>query len=128
MPTNKSKKISIQHHIANVLIEPNSATEVKILKKLIEGALDTYQREQVIDTEFIHEEMRKKHGAYYRTPGYMVWIYRRGRTRLTQAAFAKKLKIKQHHISEIEHNKRPVGKELAKKMAKLFKCDYRKFL
>jgi DNA-binding XRE family transcriptional regulator len=46
----------------------------------------------------------------------------------TQKALAEKLGIKQHHISEMENNKRPIGKELAKKIAGVFNTDYREYL
>ena len=32
--------------------------------------------------------------------------------------------IPQRHISEMEHGKRPIGKERAKKLAKVLKVDY----
>lgn len=47
---------------------------------------------------------------------------------LTQKALAEKLCIKQHHISEMEHGKRPVGKKMAMRFAEIFDVDYRVFL
>lgn len=51
--------------------------------------------------------------------------YREG---LTQKAFGKKLGIEQTNISKMEQGKRPIGKTLAKRIAKVFKSDYRIFL
>ena len=52
----------------------------------------------------------------------------RGREGLTQIQLAEKLGIKQSHISQMEHSKRPVGKKLAQKLGQLFNIDYRLFL
>ncbi len=46
----------------------------------------------------------------------------------TQRQLAEKTGIKQHHISEMENGKRPIGKKNAKILAKVFKTDYRIFL
>ena len=47
---------------------------------------------------------------------------------ITQRDLAKAIGISQHHISEMENGKRPIGKEMAKRLAKFFKTDYRVFL
>jgi DNA-binding XRE family transcriptional regulator len=47
---------------------------------------------------------------------------------LTQVQLARLSGIPQRHISEMEHGKRPIGKELAKKLAQVLKIDYRVFL
>ncbi len=47
---------------------------------------------------------------------------------LTQAQLADKLEIPQSNISQIETGKRAVGKNLAKRLAKIFNLDYRVFL
>jgi plasmid maintenance system antidote protein VapI len=36
--------------------------------------------------------------------------------------------IHRRHISEMENGKRPIGKENAKKLAKVLNADYRMFL
>ena len=51
--------------------------------------------------------------------------YREG---FTQAQLAAKIGAKRHHISEMEHGKRPIGKEMAKRLAKALKTDYKVFL
>jgi DNA-binding XRE family transcriptional regulator len=51
--------------------------------------------------------------------------YREG---LSQTEFAKKLNISQSNLSAMENGRRTIGKELAKKIAKIFKVDYRIFL
>ena len=47
---------------------------------------------------------------------------------ITQVRLSELTGIPQHHISEMEHGKRPIGRETARKLAKVFKTDYRYFL
>ena len=47
---------------------------------------------------------------------------------LTQVQLARLTGIPQRHISEMEHGKRPIGKERAKKLAEILKVDYHIFL
>jgi DNA-binding XRE family transcriptional regulator len=47
---------------------------------------------------------------------------------MTQNQLSELTGIPQHHISEMESGKRPIGKATAKKLAKVFKKDYRIFL
>lgn len=52
----------------------------------------------------------------------------RYKAELTQKALADQIHVKTHHISEMEHGKRPIGKSMAKRLANVFKMDYRIFL
>jgi DNA-binding XRE family transcriptional regulator len=52
----------------------------------------------------------------------------RKRESLTQKQLAGLLGISQTHISEMEHGKRPIGKEMAKRLARVLKVNYRVFL
>lgn len=52
----------------------------------------------------------------------------RHREDLTQKQLAERTGIPQHHISEMENGKRPIGKETAKKLAAALNIDYRVFL
>ena len=47
---------------------------------------------------------------------------------MTQVELAKKIKTDQRNISAMENGKRPIGKEMAKRLAKVFKTDYQVFL
>lgn len=47
---------------------------------------------------------------------------------ISQHKLSKMTGIPQHHISEMENGKRPIGKKNAKKFADVFNCDYRVFL
>ncbi len=58
-------------------------------------------------------------------------VYLRGirlREDLTQDALAGLTGISRSNISAMEHGKRAIGKETAKKLAAVLKCDYRRFL
>jgi ribosome-binding protein aMBF1 (putative translation factor) len=52
----------------------------------------------------------------------------RKREGITQKDLARAVGVKQAHISEMEHGKRPIGKELARRLAKVLKVDYRVLL
>jgi DNA-binding XRE family transcriptional regulator len=52
----------------------------------------------------------------------------RGKEGLTQKQLAELTGIAQHHISEMENGKRPIGKETARKLAAALNVDYRIFL
>lgn len=47
---------------------------------------------------------------------------------VTQKQLAEALDVRQHHISEMENGKRPIGKEIARRLANFFDVDYRLFL
>lgn len=58
-------------------------------------------------------------------------VYLRGirlREELTQQALAQLTGIPRSNISAMEHGKRPIGKETARKLAAILNCDYRRFL
>ena len=52
----------------------------------------------------------------------------RTREDLTQKALAEKTQLKPHHISEMENGKRPIVKEVAKRLALALNTDHRLFL
>jgi DNA-binding XRE family transcriptional regulator len=52
----------------------------------------------------------------------------RTREDLTQAQLAEKIGVRPHHISEMEHGKRVIGKAMAQKMATVLNASYKMFL
>ncbi len=52
----------------------------------------------------------------------------RHREGLTQAEMAKKINVTQADLSKMESGKRPIGKVIAKRIAKIFGVNYRYFL
>lgn len=47
---------------------------------------------------------------------------------LTQVGLARMLNIPRHHISAMEHGKRTIGKEMAKRLGKALRISYKVFL
>lgn len=47
---------------------------------------------------------------------------------LTQKELAELIAVRPHHISEMEHGKRSIGKKMAHRLADIFNVDYRVFL
>ena len=47
---------------------------------------------------------------------------------MTQAALASAIGVQRHHISEMEHDKRPIGRNMASRMGHVFHMDGRIFL
>ena len=52
----------------------------------------------------------------------------RKREGLTQKELAGVVRVSQTHISEMEHGKRPIGQEMARRLPKVLRVDYRVFL
>lgn len=52
----------------------------------------------------------------------------RARENLTQIQLAKKIKVTQSDISQMENGTRKIGRVIAKRIEKLFSVDYRSFL
>ena len=52
----------------------------------------------------------------------------RGKEGLTQRELAELTGIPQRHISEMENGKRPIGKEMARKLGQALNISYRAFL
>ena len=52
----------------------------------------------------------------------------RGKEGITQRELSRRVGIPQRHISEMERSKRPIGKEMAKKLGKALDIDYRVLL
>ncbi|MBN1378102.1 MAG: helix-turn-helix transcriptional regulator [Gammaproteobacteria bacterium] len=94
---------------------------------MIRSTLDQYLEEERLSAAVVHADAQKRFGKNYQTPGYYLRLYRL-RAEFTQADLANKTDMRQHHLSEMEHNKRPIGKAAAQKIAAVLKCDYHKFL
>ena len=88
-------------------------------------ALDALGFEEVRETV----PWREAFPAWSDTPwGSVALAGARQKENLTQIQLARLTGIPQRHISEMEHGKRPIGKERAKKLAKALKIDYHVFL
>ena len=86
------------------------------------------------DSEYINadslskEKIRAIKGKKeYRRAAYFVKLAR-NKESLTQLELAKKLKITQPNLSTMENARRPIGKEIAKRLSRIFKLNYKMFL
>ena len=122
-----SEALKIHHPLGDVRIAPANKVNAVRLKRVIRTALDDYLDEVRVPAALVHAEARGRHAANYGTPGYYLRLYRL-RANLSQVGLAEKTKMLQHHLSEMEHSKRPIGKTLAKRLAKILRCDYQRLL
>jgi len=122
-----SQALKIHHDLCDVVLKPSGKVNQARLKKMIRSTLDQYLAEDRVPAKVIHAQAKQRHGDQYRTPGYYLRLYRQ-RAELTQVELAGKTDIRQHHLSEMENNKRVLGKANAKKIASILDCDYRKLL
>lgn len=122
-----NEALRIDHDVGNVVLTPKGKVNMTRLKRMIRATLDQYLEEDRVPSDVVHNAAKSRHGATYQTPGYYLRLYRL-RAELTQTTLAKRLDVRQHHLSEMEHNKRVIGKAMAKKLAAELDCEYRKFL
>ena len=127
MRTQNQKVINFHHSLGDIRIKPAIDVRAEIIKRLIQLALDSYLEVKYIDADVVHDDAKLRHGDHYQTPGYYLKLFRT-RSDMTQQQLAEKLGVKQHHLSEMENNKRAVGKVLAKRIADILNFDYRKLL
>jgi DNA-binding XRE family transcriptional regulator len=100
-------------------VRPENADRIKEFVRQIEPAED----EPSISLEdFFSKHFTGQTEAAVALRGY------RYREDLTQKQLADQAGIPQRHISEMENGKRPIGKERAKKLAKVLNADYRMLL
>ncbi len=93
----------------------------RALRKLVAARQENYISASEIRT------ILKKKDPLIGTSGGTIHAYR-SRAGLTQHKLAKRAGLKQSHLSEMESNRRPVGRIVAKKLAKALNCDHRRFL
>ena len=91
--------------------------------KPILRSLKEYKEEGIPWRELAKDRIKAAGGE----SAYMVKSARQSAD-MTQAELAKRLKMPQSNISQIETGDRSVGKKLAKKLSKIFNLDYRVFL
>lgn len=120
-------QMRIHHELGDVVVQPTKTVNAARLKRTIREALDRYQDSERVPASVVHAEARERHGDTYRTSGYYLRLYRQ-RAELTQAQLAERAELRQHHLSEMEHNKRPIGKVTAQRLAEVLDCDYRRLL
>lgn len=100
------------------------AIPIKVAEKyIIKSNKSSKSQHKTIPAEVVFSELEKKLSR----PGAMLKGLRT-REGLTQIEFAQKIETTQNNISAMENGKRTIGKQIAKRIAKVFKIDYRYFL
>lgn len=122
-----NQAVTIHHDLGDVVLTPSGKVNESRLKKMIRSTLDQYLNEDRVPAKTLHNDRQQLHGSEYKSAGYYLRLYRQ-RSDLTQAELSEKTAIRQHHLSEMENNKRVLGKVNAKKLAETLQCDYRKLL
>jgi len=116
------QKPTKKHHTDNDMItlrlkvHRDNAAKVKEFARKIEGEEQRTYSIAEIFPDFVGKEKTLALRAY------------RTREDLTQRELAQKVGVPQRHISEMENGKRPIGKEMAKRFAKVLGIDYRVLL
>jgi DNA-binding XRE family transcriptional regulator len=122
-----NREVKIQHELGEVILRPAKPGAARRLRAALQRALDEYAAEDRIPADVLHREVRESNPERYGTPGYYLAVYRY-RADLTQAELARRAGVRQHHVSEMERNLRPIGKAMAHKFARILKCEYRRLL
>ena len=116
-PTEKQIEVRFRGTRADVIKLRRMARALKV-KDVTEWELE---EKELYDLEEVSPELSWNSGGVSIRGG-------RGKEGLTQKQLAELTGIAQHHISEMENGKRPIGKETARKLAKALNIDYRVFL
>jgi DNA-binding XRE family transcriptional regulator len=82
-----------------------------------------YQVEENVTADDVLRDIYKKYGK----TGSVIRGFR-AREDMKQIELAKKLGVTQGDLSKMDNGKRPVGKEMAHRLAKVFSANYRVFL
>lgn len=116
-PTEKQVEVRFRGTPANVIKLRRMAQALKV-KDVTEWNLD--EKESYSIAELSPETTWNSGGVAIRGG--------RGKEGLTQKQLAELTGIAQHHISEMENGKRPIGKDTARKLAAVLNINYRVFL
>jgi ribosome-binding protein aMBF1 (putative translation factor) len=82
-----------------------------------------YQVEENVPADDVLRDVHEKYGK----TGSVIRGFR-AREDMTQIELARQLRITQGDLSKMENGNRPVGKVMARRLAKVFSTDYRVFM
>ena len=107
-------------------------SDSNILRMRHKGALYQFpnkiaEKYRMRETSISAEEFFSKMDKKYTKAGALLQGVR-ARENITQIEMAKKLKVTQSDISQMENGKRKIGLKMAKRIAKLFDVHYESFL
>jgi DNA-binding XRE family transcriptional regulator len=114
-------KSSSGHHVILHLVHEGRVYHIP--KSVAEKYEDKSKAADRVLSENIFASIEKKY-----TKAGVLLRGTRHREGLTQVEMAKKINVTQADLSKMESGKRPIGKVIAKRIAKLFGVDYRYFL
>ena len=112
-------KISVSGEESQTFFVPKNRVG-KVVRILEECAI---RKEESIPADLLFRDLDEK----YTRPG-AVLQGTRNKEGLTQVELAKMLGVTQADLSNMEHGRRSIGKEMAKRLAKALNIDYRVFL
>ena len=95
----------------------------KVAKLYIVDTKKAVHRKDNVSAKDVFGEHDKKHG---KAAALLKGL--RARENLSQVAFAKKINVSQANLSKMENGSRPIGKIIAKRIAKSFLVNYRYFI
>lgn len=101
-------------------------TQLRLFEKAVAYALEVGSQPELVSARE-NERLLKKLGPRGLTPASSLKAYRL-RQELTQQELAKKSGVSQANISAMEKGARPIGLNVAKKLADVLRCDYRRLL
>ncbi len=112
------------HHIRVNLTGEGADTVAALIKERFPDAILLDDEDEAVEWESssLVREIRAK-----KTPGKLVRAYRE-RAGMTLVELAKAVGTKYPNLSAIEHDRRAVGLTMARKLGKVLKVDYRKFI
>ena len=116
-PTENQVEVRFKGSYANMVKLRRMARALKV-NDVTEWGLE---EKELYDPEEVSPELAWNSGGVSIRGG-------RSKEGLTQKQLADMIGISQHHISEMENGKRPIGKETARKLATALNVDYRVFL
>jgi DNA-binding transcriptional regulator YiaG len=119
---------SRRHHEPSVLYmtydHKTYAIPRELADKYLVVSVDTTDAENAwVSSEAVFEELEEK-----LTKAGSLLKGLRTREGLSQVLFARKLGLTQANLSKMENGRRPIGKNIAKRIEKNFKVNYRYFL
>ena len=115
-----------KHHIdndKNIIRMRHAGVIYQFPKKLAEKYRVNKDDEKLISPDDVFADINKK----YTKPGALLHVLRI-RENFTQIEMARKIKVTQSDISQMENGTRSIGRKIAKRIEKLFNIDYRSFL
>lgn len=110
----------------DALLKSLSLTPAKLPEKQQDKkklTLDDYGDDEMVPMDIAFPEMQD--------PAVRIPTLLRGsryKMKMTQKALADALGIRQHHLSEMENGKRPIGKAMAKRIAEILKTNWKHFV